>query len=190
MEAEAPQVEAGPVTFDTEARMQRADRLAARSRCRTSGGSDMTQRTQWPWPQNLLNRMAPQPNGCIYFTGGLNPDGYGQAKDAEGRNRGAHRLAWEFYVGPIAPGLILDHLCHNADPSCHGGRDCLHRRCVNVEHLAETTNRGNVLAGKGLCAVNARKTHCKNGHEYTPENTRMRPDGARECRTCRRDIWL
>jgi hypothetical protein len=29
-------------------------------------------------------------------------------------------------------------------------------------------------------------THCKHGHEYTPENTFQRADGARVCRTCRR----
>lgn len=28
-------------------------------------------------------------------------------------------------------------------------------------------------------------THCKNGHEYTPDNT-LTWEGARHCRTCRR----
>jgi len=39
----------------------------------------------------------------------------------------------------------------------------------------------------GLKARNEReaaKTHCKNGHEYTPENTHVTKKG-RECRTCR-----
>lgn len=31
-----------------------------------------------------------------------------------------------------------------------------------------------------------RKTHCPQGHEYTPENTYTRPNGKRECRTCRK----
>lgn len=30
------------------------------------------------------------------------------------------------------------------------------------------------------------KSSCKNGHEFTPENTRVNPKGARECRTCKR----
>ena len=31
------------------------------------------------------------------------------------------------------------------------------------------------------------KTHCKRGHEYTPENTYVEPGaGHRRCRTCRR----
>lgn len=32
-----------------------------------------------------------------------------------------------------------------------------------------------------------RKTHCKHGHEFTPENTQSRPNGGgRRCMTCRR----
>lgn len=31
------------------------------------------------------------------------------------------------------------------------------------------------------------KTHCKHGHEFTPGNTAIRPDGRRACRACNRD---
>lgn len=31
------------------------------------------------------------------------------------------------------------------------------------------------------------RTHCKHGHEYTEENTYIRPDGYKECRICRAD---
>lgn len=31
-----------------------------------------------------------------------------------------------------------------------------------------------------------RATHCQRGHEYTPENTYLKPQGGRLCRTCRR----
>ncbi len=33
-------------------------------------------------------------------------------------------------------------------------------------------------------AMNAAKTHCKNGHEYTAENTRWGRNGRRSCRMC------
>lgn len=33
-------------------------------------------------------------------------------------------------------------------------------------------------------AFQASKTHCKHGHEYTPENTRRDSGGGRECRIC------
>jgi hypothetical protein len=32
----------------------------------------------------------------------------------------------------------------------------------------------------------AQQTACAHGHAYTPENTKMRSNGTRECRTCRR----
>lgn len=32
--------------------------------------------------------------------------------------------------------------------------------------------------------ANARKTHCKHGHPFNEENTRVCPDGRRACRTC------
>lgn len=32
----------------------------------------------------------------------------------------------------------------------------------------------------------AQQTHCKRGHEFTPENTYVKPDGRRTCRTCMR----
>lgn len=35
--------------------------------------------------------------------------------------------------------------------------------------------------------VNRKKTHCKRGHEFTPENTYLKKTG-RECKTCQR-IW-
>lgn len=38
----------------------------------------------------------------------------------------------------------------------------------------------------GLGNQYARRTHCNNGHEFTPENTAIRSDGGRRCRECRR----
>jgi hypothetical protein len=37
---------------------------------------------------------------------------------------------------------------------------------------------------RGAAAVNARKTHCIRGHEFTPENTYRSSDQKRACRTC------
>lgn len=101
-------------------------------------------------------------------------------------NASAHRVAYELLVGPIPPGMLLDHACHTADPDCPGGV-CLHRRCVNPAHLEPVPNRVNVLRGRGLAAKAAAKTSCVRGHPFDEVNTRHRPDGARACRSCERE---
>lgn len=103
----------------------------------------------------------------------------------------AHRWAYEAVVGPIADGLVIDHTCHNRDPDCRDGNACLHRRCVNPAHLEAVTSPVNTMRGKTPTAINAAKTHCDSGHEFTPENTYIRRRKGRhlgrDCRACNRD---
>jgi hypothetical protein len=55
---------------------------------------------------------------------------------------------------------------------------------VNWDHLEAVTKRENVLRGVGATAVNARRTHCKNGHPFNVGNTYRAPGGGRHCRSC------
>lgn len=148
-------------------------------RVRRTGGIKVHE--QHFWPDNLLQRMVPQPNGCIYFRGSLSGEGYGNCWGA-GEDK-AHRCAYVYFVGPIPPGYTVDHTCHNADPSCKGGPSCLHRRCVNPDHLEAVSPEENVRRARSS------RSHCKNGHEWTEANTRWRKDrpGTRECRDCAKD---
>jgi hypothetical protein len=78
-------------------------------------------------------------------------------------------------VGPIPAGLDLDHLC-------------LNRRCCNPEHVEPVTRSENVrreLARRWATLP----THCKNGHEWTPENTVHLPK-QRRCKACRRESYV
>ncbi len=111
------------------------------------------------------------PDECWPWLSTHNHKGYGQFM-VDGKVKMAHRLAYEDRIGPIPPGLTLDHLCRN-------------RACCNPAHLEPVSNRENILRGNGATARNARKTHCKNGHEFTPDNI-YRSSTGRECRTCRR----
>ncbi len=147
-------------------------------------GDPLGGNTRYEWPDNLLKRMEPQPNGCIYYTGNLWTGGYGTLS-RKGRKVAAHRAAYELLVGPIPEGMELDHTCHDPE-RCAGGDDCLHRRCVNVEHLNPTTPQGNTLRSNSVAATNAAKTHCIHGHEFTPENTKIDKRGGRACRECGR----
>lgn len=77
-----------------------------------------------------LVKLLPEPTGeCIEWQGYITSNGYGRAVH-NGRAMGAHRFVWELQVGPIPPGLELDHLCCN-------------RSCVNVKHLEPVTGTEN-----------------------------------------------
>ena len=69
--------------------------------------------------------------------------------------------------------MVLDHLCKN-------------KSCVNPQHLEVVTNTENVMRADGVCALNAKKTHCKHGHEFTELNT-YRTKVGRVCKQCLRD---
>jgi hypothetical protein len=118
----------------------------------------------------LARYSRPNPGtGCIEWQrGGAN--GYGQICVGDGAVRPAHRVAYEVVHGPVDQALHVDHLCRN-------------RRCINVQHLEAVTPRENALRGIGPAAQNARKTHCKNGHELAPPNLIAHPT-ARLCKTC------
>lgn len=129
----------------------------------------------------------PNAEGCWPWTGSLDSKGYGKFWDGE-RLIGAHIWAYEHWIGP-ADAASSDHTCHKAGV-CMKVMDCPHRRCVNPEHLEPVTQQENVLRGNAPALTRQRRdssTHCRNDHEYTPENTYIRPDGYRACRACIRD---
>jgi hypothetical protein len=130
-----------------------------------------------PLGVRLEERITRDPEtGCWCWTGAL-ASGYGKIR-INGRRVGAHRASYEHHVGPIPDGLFLDHLCRNT-------------RCINPAHLEPVTCWENVKRGAVSPPVaNAIRTHCVNGHEFTPENTYIRPGaeaGKRTCRACARE---
>jgi hypothetical protein len=93
----------------------------------------------------------------------------------EGRTALAHRIGYEIFKGPVPDEMTLDHICRN-------------RLCVNPMHLEPVPAVENVMRGISDPALNAKKTHCPRGHEYTPDNTYIQqPQGWRHCRTCSKD---
>ena len=115
-----------------------------------------------------MAKVVVDESGCWIFTGALS-EGYGtigRGRRGEGNVR-AHRVTYERLVGPVPEGLDLDHLCRN-------------RACCNPAHLEPVTRSENARRG---ARWDVRPTHCKNGHEFTPENTYQKQK-QRVCRAC------
>lgn len=143
--------------------------------------------------ERWIQRSA-DPDGCHLWTGATS-SGYGVITTGGPRRQEyVHRWVYETSVGPIPEGLIVGHDCHDRDLSCPGG-ECFHRRCSRLDHLKLMTKGDNNRAGRGpqirreLGRLQREaRTHCRHGHELTPENLYVRPsDGAQICRTCTRE---
>jgi hypothetical protein len=92
----------------------------------------------------FFERVAAGPGGCWTWTGSTSGNGYGRI--SLGRDRlttGAHQWAWTEFRCPIPDGMTVEHDCHTQDLSCIGGDSCLHRRCVNPDHLRLVTREEN-----------------------------------------------
>lgn len=87
----------------------------------------------------------------------------------------APRVAWALTNGRDPDGMV----CHSCD----------NPNCVNPDHLFEGDAKINAedMSRKGRVRnkYGQNQTHCIHGHEFTPENTRMKGKN-RICRACHR----
>jgi hypothetical protein len=118
-------------------------------------------------PDGFMRRVDSS-GDCWLWMGQRDSNGYGRLS-----GRMAHRVGWVLFGKELpSPGMHFDHLCRT-------------RACVNPDHLEPVTPLENQRRSAA-----ATKTHCVHGHEYTPENTYLRPvrgRGMRDCRTCFRE---
>jgi hypothetical protein len=94
----------------------------------------------------------------------------------DGRTLKAHRLAFTLFRGDIPPGSDSHHRCKN-------------RACVNPWHIDILTKAQHSGLHGHLKGRNQHKgkTHCGNGHAFTPDNTKLVTDNGytyRRCKTC------
>jgi len=124
-------------------------------------------------------RVQVEMGGCWIFLGGRASGGYGVFYLAKGKPTPAHRFSYEQSIGPIPPGLELDHLCRTPD-------------CVHPLHVEPVTHRENCKRGlhTGVLKHHANKrarTHCPKGHPFSGENLVIYEKNWRVCRTCRNE---
>ena len=131
--------------------------------------------------ESQVERKTITTDDCWLFAGKIDKSGHGRVYAGQVNGKvlprpQVYRVMYEELVGEIPEGLVLDHLCENPP-------------CINPAHLEPVTQAENVFRGF------RKRTHCRNGHEYTPENIYWKkgyngfnpanPEGMlRVCRTC------
>lgn len=123
--------------------------------------------------ERFFDKITFEDNGCVTWDAARLPTGYGEFFDGTKVVR-AHRWAYENLLKTKIPdGLVLDHLCRNPP-------------CINPHHLEIVTPHENMRRGFCPAAIQARQTHCIHGHPLSGDNLYTKPNGARQCKACRR----
>ena len=111
---------------------------------------------------------------------GTNTDGYGQVT-IDHEFHYVHRLSAIVFLG-YSPNYSFLHVLHR----------CKSKNCWNPAHLYIGDNDQNIrdkMEARNSRNQNTDVTHCKHGHEFTPENTywgsSSNGNPRRYCRECR-----
>lgn len=88
-----------------------------------------------------------------------------------------HRLVLLAFVGPCPDGM----------EACHANDIPTDNRLANLRWGTHADNMRDRIENGGNPFVN--QTHCKRGHEFSDENTRLGSNGERNCRACARARW-
>jgi hypothetical protein len=126
----------------------------------------------WTWTGPTVDSCRERGRRTKHVYGELNIQ-----VDGRQTKQRAHRFAYELLVGPIPPGLQLDHTCRNT-------------LCVNPRHLEPVTNKVNTDRGEAAEVNRVRllaMTVCGRGlHSLSGDNLGQ-DDRQRWCKACKAD---
>jgi len=112
--------------------------------------------------------LKPAPNSKGYLVAVVTYDGMRKGASV-------HVLVAETFIGPRPQGM----------QTCHGDGDKTNNTVDNLRYDTPRNNELDKVAhGQNH---NSNKTHCVQGHTYSPENTAVNAKGQRKCRTCHRE---
>lgn len=132
----------------------------------------LQRKTRKPYPKKPFCLICDEVNGCHIPRRRTTPQGYVNVF-VNGKTMGAHCFCWEQENGPIPEGMVIDHIV------------CRNPACCNPDHLRCVTYQINNIENSTCgSAINAAKTRCFRGHEYSFTNTIIDQQGFRRCRAC------
>ena len=104
---------------------------------------------------------------CWLWKGAIQNKGYGQIRVGK-KIKYAHRISYELINESIPEGMTIDHLCFVTN-------------CVNPSHLEVVTMIENIKRSRRI-----KRTHCKNGHLLSEDNTYKTNANKNVCIICHR----
>lgn len=142
----------------------------------TAGNASWTGRRHSP---ETLSKMSAAHKGKQYALGTVRP--------ADVRAKMSARLMGHPVSAETRAKIAAVHAGKKLSPEHRAAISAFHKgrpKSAETRARISAATRANLV---GPARENASKTHCKHGHEFTPENTHISPHGRRICRACKRE---
>lgn len=135
--------------------------------------STRTYNRSWTDLSRISSKYKIDENGCWIWQAGMYGCGYGKFS-LNGKNTNAHRASFIIHNGSFDFSKMVLHKCDV-------------KKCINPDHLYigdKSQNAKDAYNRGQLVSWGSKKTHCKNGHEFSLKNTKYTKKKRRRCLEC------
>lgn len=156
------------------------------------GGRGIRVCDRWLSFENFCSDVGPRPSPThtidrIDNDGGYEPDNFRWATPREqARNRSNTRTFERDGVTYKVDAVAREHGIQSQTIFLRASQGKSFAEIISRHHLEPGFDLVRHMISKAR-ERNITRTHCKHGHEFTPENTRVTAQGYRKCRTCYRN---